>query len=156
MPRSKMWVVIAALVGMFAPPLMLFVWAEDDTVVQDGMVVLMEFTITVPESHLVIAKNVSQFTPGHNELLPNLEKAITGMKKGQEKQVDLSSEDAFGPYDESKKGVISSEQLPPGTQPGTIFTTEEGVPFVVTELAGSAWPQSTSTIHWPESISLST
>jgi FKBP-type peptidyl-prolyl cis-trans isomerase 2 len=136
MPRSKLWLAVAALVGMLAPPLMLFVWAEDDVVVQDGAVVLMEFTITVPESQLVIPKNVSQFTPGHHELLPNLEKAITGMKKGQEKRVDLSSEDAFGPYDESKKGVISSEQLPPGTQPGTIFTTEEGVPFVVTELSG--------------------
>jgi FKBP-type peptidyl-prolyl cis-trans isomerase 2 len=124
-----MWVAVAALVGMLAPPLMLFVWAEDDTVVQDGMVVLMEFTITVPESQLVIPKNVSQFTPGHNELLPNLEKAITGMKKGQEKRVDLS-------YDEAKKGIISSERLPPDTQPGTIFTTEEGVPFVVTELTG--------------------
>jgi FKBP-type peptidyl-prolyl cis-trans isomerase 2 len=58
------------------------------------------------------------------------------MKKGDEKRVDLSSDDAFGPYDDTKKGVISSESLPPGTQPGTIFTTEEGVPFVVTELSG--------------------
>jgi FKBP-type peptidyl-prolyl cis-trans isomerase 2 len=58
------------------------------------------------------------------------------MKKGDEKRVDLASEDAFGAYDETKKGVISSESLPPGTQPGTIFTTEEGVPFVVTELSG--------------------
>src|SRR5262245_39278755 len=115
MPRSKMWVVAAALVGILTPPLMLFVWAEDNAVVKDGAVVLMEFTITVPESQLVIPKNVSQFSPGHNEVLPNLEKAITGMKKGQEKRVDLSSEDAFGPYDESKKGIISSERLPPGT-----------------------------------------
>lgn len=136
MSRSKMWVVVAALVGMLLPPLMIFVWAGDGAVVQEGVVVLMEFTITVPESQLVIPKNVSQFTPGHHELLPNLEKAITGMKRGEEKRVDLSSEDAFGPYDESKKGVISSESLPPGTQPGTIFTTEEGVPFVVTELSG--------------------
>jgi FKBP-type peptidyl-prolyl cis-trans isomerase 2 len=131
-----MWVVAAALVGLLAPPLMLFVWAEGDPVVQEGAVVLMEFTITVPESQLVIPKNVSQFTPGHHELLPNLEKAITGMRKGEEKRVDLASDDAFGPYDETKKGIISSESLPPGTQPGTIFTTEEGVPFVVTELSG--------------------
>lgn len=136
MSQSKIVMAIAAFVAMLASPLMLFVWAQDDAVVQDGTVVLMEFTITVPESHLVIPKNVSQFTPGHNELLPNLEKAITGMKKGDEKRVDLSSDDAFGPYDETKKGVISSESLPPGTQPGTIFTTEEGVPFVVTELSG--------------------
>ena len=136
MTQSKLWVAAAALVGMLAPPLMLFVWAESDPVIQDGSVVLMEFTITVPESQLVIPKNVSRFTPGHHELLPNLEKAITGMKKGEEKRIDLSSDDAFGPYDETKKGVISSESLPPGTQPGTIFTTEEGVPFVVTELSG--------------------
>ena len=136
MPRSKMWVVASALVGILAPPFMLFVWAEDDAVVREGAVVLMEFTITVPESQMVIPKNVSQFIPGHNEVLPNLEKAITGMRKGEEKRVDLSSDDAFGPYDETKKGIISSESLPPGTQPGTIFTTEEGVPFVVTELSG--------------------
>jgi FKBP-type peptidyl-prolyl cis-trans isomerase 2 len=69
-------------------------------------------------------------------MLPNLEKALTGMKKGDEKRVDLSSDDAFGPYDETKKGVISAESLPPDTKPGTILTTEEGVPFVVTELSG--------------------
>lgn len=136
MPLSKMWVAAAAILALLAPPLLLVVWADNDPVVQDGSVVLMEFTITVPESRLVIPKNVSQFTPGQHELLPNLEKAITGMKKGEEKRVDLSSDDAFGPYDETKKGIISSESLPPDTQPGTILTTEEGVPFVVTELSG--------------------
>jgi FKBP-type peptidyl-prolyl cis-trans isomerase 2 len=115
---------------------MLVVSAENEPIIQDGSVVLMEFTITVPESRLVIPKNVSQFTPGHHEMLPNLEKALTGMKKGDEKRVDLSSDDAFGPYDETKKGVISAESLPPDTKPGTILTTEEGVPFVVTELSG--------------------
>ena len=136
MPLSKIWMAAAVLLGMLAPPLMMLVWADVEPVVQEGSVVLMEFTITVPESQLVIPKNVSQFTPGHDELLPNLEKAITGMKKGEEKRVDLSSDDAFGPYADTKKGVIGSESLPPSTQPGTIFTTEEGVPFVVTEMSG--------------------
>src|SRR5215467_3850317 len=136
MPRLNMWVVAAALVGLLTPPLMLFVWAEGDAVVQEGAVVLMEFTITVPESQLVIPKNVSQFTPGHNELLPNLEKALAGMKKGDEKRVDLSSDEAFGPYDETKRGIISTESLPPDTEPGTILTTEEGIPFIVTDMSG--------------------
>jgi FKBP-type peptidyl-prolyl cis-trans isomerase 2 len=136
MRRFKLFVVVSALVGLLIPPLMLVVSAENEPIIQDGAVVLMEFTITVPESRLVIPKNVSQFTPGHHEMLPNLEKALTGMKKGDEKRVDLSSDDAFGPYDETKKGVISAESLPPDTKPGTILTTEEGVPFVVTELSG--------------------
>jgi FKBP-type peptidyl-prolyl cis-trans isomerase 2 len=126
MRRSNLFVVVSALVGLLIPPSMLVVSAENEPIIQDGSVVLME----------VIPKNVSQFTPGHHEMLPNLEKALTGMKKGDEKRVDLSSDDAFGPYDETKKGVISAESLPPDTKPGTILTTEEGVPFVVTELSG--------------------
>ncbi len=136
MRRFNLFVVVSAFVGLLIPPSMLVVSAENEPIIQDGSVVLMEFTITVPESRLVIPKNVSQFTPGHHEMLPNLEKALTGMKKGDEKRVDLSSDDAFGPYDETKKGVISAESLPPDTKPGTILTTEEGVPFVVTELSG--------------------
>ena len=136
MRRFNLFVVVSALVGLLIPPSMLAVSAENEPIIQDGSVVLMEFTITVPESRLVIPKNVSQFTPGHHEMLPNLEKALTGMKKGDEKRVDLSSDDAFGPYDETKKGVISADSLPPDTKPGTILTTEEGVPFVVTELSG--------------------
>ena len=136
MPRVKILIVMAALMGLLVPPLLLLVWAEGSPSVRDGAVVLMEFTITVPESRIIIPKNVSQFVPGHHELLPNLEKAITGMKKGEEKRVDLSSDDAFGPYDETKKGVISTENLPPDTKPGTVLTTEEGVPFIVTEMSG--------------------
>ena len=136
MPRVKILMVAVAFVGLLVPPLLLMVWAEGSPSVRDGAVVLMEFTITVPESRIVIPKNVSQFVPGHHELLPNIEKALTGMKKGDEKRIDLSSDEAFGPYDETKRGVISAESLPPDTQPGTILTTEEGVPFVVTELAG--------------------
>jgi len=136
MPRLKIMMVMIAFIGLLVPPLLLMVWAESGPSVRDGAVVLMEFTITVPESQLVIPKNVSQFVPGHHELLPNLEKALTGMRKGEEKRVDLSSDEAFGPYDETKRGIISTESLPPDTQPGTILTTEEGVPFIVTDMSG--------------------
>ena len=136
MPRLKILTAMVAFIGLLVPPLLLMVWAEGDPSVREGAVVLMEFTITVPESRLVIPKNVSQFVPGHHELLPNLEKALTGMKKGEEKRVDLSSDEAFGPYDETKRGIISTESLPPDTQPGTILTTEEGVPFIVTDMSG--------------------
>ncbi|HEY6084456.1 MAG TPA: hypothetical protein VIU63_03630, partial [Nitrospira sp.] len=67
---------------------------------------------------------------------PNLEKALTGMKKGDEKHVDLSSDEAFGPYDESKKATVRKDLLPAGTQPGTVLMTEDGVPFIVVDLDG--------------------
>ncbi len=110
--------------------------AVDEVVVGDGMTVLMEYTITVPDSQLVIPKNVSQFAPGHHDMLPNLEKALWGMKKGEEKRVDLSADDAFGPYDDSKLTVIAARLLPSDVIPGTVLTTEEGIPFVVVALTG--------------------
>jgi FKBP-type peptidyl-prolyl cis-trans isomerase 2 len=131
----KMWVLTTTAVGMFAAQLML-VRAENSPSVTEGAVVVIEYTITVPESRIVIPNNVSQFVSGHHDLLPNLEKALTGMKKGDETRVDLTSDQAFGPYDESKKGIISKDHLPADTQPGTVLTTEEGVPFVVVDLSG--------------------
>src|SRR3712207_8434825 len=64
---------------------------------------------TLFRSRIIIPKNVSQYVPGQKQMLPNLEKALNGMKPGQEKRVDLTSDEAFGPYDESKKAVRSEE-----------------------------------------------
>jgi FKBP-type peptidyl-prolyl cis-trans isomerase 2 len=110
--------------------------AEVSVPVEDGATVLMEYTITVPESKIVIPKNVSQFVPGHHDVLPNLEKALTGMRKGEMKRVELSAEEAFGPYDESKKTTVAADHLPSDVTPGTVLTTQEGVPFVVMDVSG--------------------
>lgn len=126
---------IAALVtGLAGVPLL--VRAEANTPIAEGATVLIEYTITVPESRITIPKNVSQYVPGRQQMLPNLEKALTGMKQGQEKRVDLSSDEAFGPYDESKRTVIRKDQLPAEAKPGTVLTTDEGVPFVVVDVSG--------------------
>jgi len=126
---------MAALLGGLAG-VPLAVRADVNTPVTEGATVLIEYTITVPESRIIIPKNVSQYVPGQQQMLPNLERALTGMKKGQEKRVDLSSDEAFGPYDESKRTVISKDQLPPDAKPGTVLTTKEGVPFVVVDVTG--------------------
>lgn len=110
--------------------------AETDAPVMDGATVLMEYTITVPEAKIIIPKNVSQFVPGHHDLLPNLEKALTGMKKGEERRVDLSADEAFGPYDDTKKTVMPVDHLPSDVKPGMVLTTKEGVPFVVMNVTG--------------------
>jgi FKBP-type peptidyl-prolyl cis-trans isomerase 2 len=128
---SAMAVLLSGLAGM---PLL--VGADANTPVMEGATVLIEYTITVPESRIIIPKNVSQYVPGQRQMLPNLEKALTGLKPWQEKRVDLSSDEAFGPYDESKKAAISKDKLPPDTKPGTVLTTEEGVPFVVVDMSG--------------------
>jgi FKBP-type peptidyl-prolyl cis-trans isomerase 2 len=100
-----------------------------------GTEVLIVYTITIPEYNLTIPSNFSRFAPGHHELLPHLEKAITGMKKGEAKRVDLDSDEAFGPYDESKQVEISKDRLPAEAEPGMMLATEDGTPCVVVGLS---------------------
>jgi FKBP-type peptidyl-prolyl cis-trans isomerase 2 len=133
--RPIVWMILVISVSVSASFLIL-AHAEMNAPVADGATVLIEFTITVPESRIVIPKNVSQYVPGRNQMLPNLEKALTGMKTGQEKRVDLSVNEAFGPYDETKKTVMRKDTLPSNVTPGMVLTTEEGVPFVVVSTAG--------------------
>lgn len=134
--RSILWMVLAASVVV---PASFPGAAQADTnvPVAEGATVLIEFTITIPESRIVIPKNVSQFVPGRKQMLPNLERALTGMKKGQEKRVDLSVNEAFGPYDETKKTVVSRDTLPATAIPGMVLSNAEGVPFVVVSMAGA-------------------
>lgn len=100
-----------------------------------GTVALIVYTITIPDYDLTIPSNFSLVTLGHDELLPNFEKAITGMKKGEAKQVDLGFQETFGPYDESKQMEISKDRLPENAEPGMMLTTEDGIPCMVVDLS---------------------
>ena len=100
-----------------------------------GTEVLIVYTISIPEYNLTIPSNFNRFAPGQHELLPYLEKAITGMKKGEAKRVDLGSDEVFGPYDESKQVEISKDRLPAEAQPGMILATEDGTPCMVVDLS---------------------
>lgn len=57
--------------------------ADRNPPVEDGAIVFMEYTITIPESDLTIPNNLGLFEQGHHDLLPNVEKALTGMKKAK-------------------------------------------------------------------------
>jgi len=100
-----------------------------------GTVALIVYSISIPEYNLTIPSNFSRFALGHDELLPNLEKALTGMKKGEAKRVDLGSQEVFGPYDESKQVEISKDRLPEDVEPGMMLATEDGTPCMVVDLS---------------------
>ena len=111
------------------------VGAAQDETIADGKKVVIEFTITVPEEHAVIPKNVAQFVQGKHDLLPALENALNGLKAGETKRVDLKPDQAFGPYDESKKMKVAREELPSDLRPGAIMQNRDGRPFTVVEVS---------------------
>ncbi|MGH7229754.1 MAG: FKBP-type peptidyl-prolyl cis-trans isomerase [Nitrospiraceae bacterium] len=136
MKYLKTWMsIIVLLIGLGVSPFL--AQAGGEAQVAEGTKVLVEFTITVPEAKLVIPKNVSEFVPGQHQMIPLLEKALTGMKRGEEKRVDLPANEAFGPYDEQKKMAISRDQLPNNVRPGSVLKTRDGIPFMVIEITDS-------------------
>jgi FKBP-type peptidyl-prolyl cis-trans isomerase 2 len=105
-----------------------------DNAIAEGKKVIIEFSITLPESNTVIPKNVAQFVQGEHQMLPALEQALAGMKPGETKRVDLAADQAFGPYDETKKKTIARNDLPQSLKPGAVHKDEAGQPFTVVQV----------------------
>ena len=84
----------------------------------DGSSVTLSVQITVPGEQWFEVNNVEKFVQGQHQLPPALEQAVTGMKSGDEKQVELSEDEAFGPYDAKKKKTVPREELPAWAREG--------------------------------------
>jgi FKBP-type peptidyl-prolyl cis-trans isomerase 2 len=105
-----------------------------DSQVSDGTKVVLAFTITSPETNTVIPNNVREFVSGRHEIFPAVEKALTGMKSGEEKRIDLQPDEAFGSYDAAKKVQVNRDVLPPDAGPGTILKSSNGILLTVVEV----------------------
>lgn len=85
------------------------VGAEPPRIV-DGSTVTFFFQITVPGEYGLDVHQLGQFVQGRHQLLPALERKVIGMKAGDEKKVQLSAEESFGPYDTKKRKTVSEER----------------------------------------------
>ena len=95
--------------------------------IMEGSKVTFQFVTTVPGSPgLPSGTGVSEFVQGRHEIFPALEHAVAGMKPGQEKQIELSPEEGFGPHVDGKKLVVSKTQLPPGVKQGDVVQNALG------------------------------
>ena len=76
--------------------------AESSQIVE-GSKVTLQYVATVPGSTGIDYGNVSEFIQGRHEIFPALEQEVVGMKPGEEKKVELSPAEGFGPHDDGKK-----------------------------------------------------
>ncbi len=107
--------------------------------INDGSQVTVMYQITVPGEGGFEVRDVGRFVQGQHQLLPALEQVVTGMKPGDEKQVELSPEEGFGPYDLKKKKTVPRQELPAGTKEGDVLEDRTGKPATVRQLSdGSA------------------
>ncbi len=84
-----------------------------------------------------------QFQVGSPEIIPGLSEAVIGMSEGEEKEVVLPPEKAFGERDERLVKIVPREALSLDTEPqvgmmlNLVFNTEQGemtLPATITNL----------------------
>jgi FKBP-type peptidyl-prolyl cis-trans isomerase 2 len=109
----------------------------DDTVVGDGMAVSFEYTVALADK-TVVTSNVGKvplvYQHGQQQILPGLEKALTGMKAGESKHVDLAAADAYGAYDDKAKVTVKRDQVPPDVKADMTLSSPDGRTVKVVEI----------------------
>ena len=113
------------------------VGAESPRIV-DGSNVTALYKITGPGECGPEIRVLGKFVQGQHQLLPDFERAVTGMKSGDEIKVELSAEEGFGPYDAKKRKTVSISELPAWTQEGDVLQDRAGQQATVTQLSDSS------------------
>jgi FKBP-type peptidyl-prolyl cis-trans isomerase 2 len=108
--------------------------AESSRII-DGSKVTLQYVASVPGSTGIDYGNVSEFIQGQHEIFPALEREVVGMKPGEEKKVELTPAEGFGPHDDGKKMNIPKTLLPFGTKAGDILRNNAGELATVAEVA---------------------
>jgi FKBP-type peptidyl-prolyl cis-trans isomerase SlyD len=84
-----------------------------ETMVQDDFVVSLDYTLRVEGEVLDTSSGDEpiQFIQGRGYIIPGLEKALYGMKSGEEKEVVLQPDDAYGDYDPEARITVDRSNL---------------------------------------------
>lgn len=89
---------------------------KNDNVVKDGMLVSMEYTLKGTDGKVIDSskgREPLKYVHGQKMMIPGLEKELTGMKVGGEKNVTVKPENAYGPVNPNAFQEIPKEKIPP-------------------------------------------
>ena len=119
-----------------------FLWKQQVSAesprIADGSNVTVLYRITAPCECGFELRVIGQFVQGQHQLLPALERVVTGMKTGDEKKIEIPAEEGFGPYDAKKRKTVPTSELPAWTQEGDILQDRTGQEATVTQLSDSS------------------
>ena len=111
--------------------------AESDLKVADGLKVTIEYTLTLADKTVVdtnVGKAPFTYTQGQPEILQGLQKALLGMKAGQQKKVDLLAEQSYGLYDKKATMTIERSKVPAEVKVGSMLRSPDGRAVKVLEV----------------------
>jgi FKBP-type peptidyl-prolyl cis-trans isomerase SlyD len=84
-------------------------------IVKDGMVVSIAYTLRLASGELVDASPADEpleYLHGAENIVPGLERELTGLQLGAKKDVVVSPEDGYGDYDPEFVEVVDRADLP--------------------------------------------
>lgn len=88
---------------------------KQENVVKDGSVVSLQYSLSEENGSLIESnkgKDPLKYTHGSKQIVPGLEKELTGMKVGGEKRVKVKPEDAYGLVNPKAFQEVPKEQIP--------------------------------------------
>jgi len=138
--KVRVWI-IAAMLTLLGTGWSGVAQAEKTLPIGDGMKVTLEYTLTLPDKSVADStegKPPFSFTYGNQEIIPGLEKALSGLKEGDKKRVAVSADEAYGPYDEKKKVTVPKKNVPPEAKVGTLLHSQDGQQAKVVEMKGDS------------------
>ena len=116
--------------------------AETEAQIREGSQVALEYTLS-DEAGTVIESNKGKqpmsYIHGKSQIIPSLEKELSGMKVGEEKKIQVKPEDGYGPVNPDAFQEIPKDKLPPeALKVGTMLMAQgpqgQGIPVRVHEI----------------------
>src|SRR5215510_3267996 len=83
--------------------------------VADGKQVSLEYTLTLEDKSKVdsnVGKDPLVYTQGAHEIIPGLEKQLTGLKVGESKHIEIPPAEGYGEVDPARKQEIDKNRIP--------------------------------------------
>ena len=121
---SRPLLMLLALVG-FSTPAIAAEKAASSNVIKDGLLVSLQYTLTGDDGKVLESnkgKDPLKYIHGRKQMIPGLEKELTGLKVGAEKHVTVKPEDAYGKVDPKAFQEVERDKLPPnGIKVGAVL-----------------------------------
>ena len=113
-----------------------------ETTIHQGSVVSFDYILSDQDGKVLETSQGKQpmtYTHGKGEIIPGLERELSGMKAGEEKKVQVKPEDGYGPVNPQAFQEVAKEKIPPeALKVGTVLMAQgprgQGIPVRVHEI----------------------
>jgi len=88
---------------------------KDGPVVKDGLMISLEYTLKSPDGKVLETskgREPLKYIHGQKRMIPGLEKELTGMRVGDEKNVTVKPEDGYGKINPNAVQEVPKEKIP--------------------------------------------